>query len=90
MARTITITLPDPLQPRLEEIARDRGVSLEQAALGLLTERLARVPTLPTDPEQLRRELMLGLEGEPVVMTREDWERKAQELIERHRRSKAG
>lgn len=90
MARTITITVSEGLEALLREAARARGISLEQAAATMLLERLEGVPTMPTDPDELRRALDLGMEGGDVVMTREDWDRKARELGERHRRSKAG
>lgn len=90
MSRSITIALPDALEPLLQEVARARGTSVEQAAVVLLGEVLRLPPRVPSDPDELERELIKGLEGPGWAPTAEEWAKRTQELIDRYGRSKAG
>ncbi|MEZ4770392.1 MAG: hypothetical protein R2844_18445 [Caldilineales bacterium] len=45
---TTTIALPDELEARLRQEANEKHLSLEEFALGILTESLDRDPEFPT------------------------------------------
>jgi hypothetical protein len=91
MARKITISLSDELEARIEAEAKARGVqSIDEYAAMLLSEGLARVPRVPSDPRALAAELLKGLEGPEWTPTREEWERKKAAMLARHARSRAG
>jgi hypothetical protein len=90
MAQQITITLTDALERVLADAAHRRGLSLEDAALMLLSNHLRMLPILPDDPDELERMLIQGIQSPARSLTREEWDRKTRELIERHRRTKAG
>ena len=91
MARKLTIPLSDSLEALIKAQAEARGSrSLDEAALAILTEALARPPQLPADPAEFEAELLKGLAGPGRTMTPADWEKKKADLAARHNRSKAG
>jgi hypothetical protein len=85
MARTICIPLTSTLEARLKTQADARGSrTLDEAALAILTEALARPPQIPDDPRALDAELLKGLAGPRRTMTAADWDRKKGDLAARH------
>ena len=91
MARKLTIPLSDALEAKLTEQAQARGTgSIDECVIAILNEALTGPPVLPADRESLERELLKGMDGSEHSPTPEDWQRKKDELIARHRRSKAG
>jgi len=91
MARAVTIQLTDVLESQIRAEAAARGFrTLDECALALLREALLMPLRMPTDPAELEAELLKGLEGEAEFLSPEDWAKMKSDLIERHRRSKAG
>lgn len=91
MARSVTIPLNDALEALIAAQATARGSrSLDEAALAILTEALARPAQVPADAAAFEAEMLKGLIGPGRAMSAADWERKKADLAARHNRSKAG
>jgi hypothetical protein len=91
MERKLTLHLSELLESRIRKEAAARGFrSLDECALAVLREALLKPPQMPSDPDELEAELLKGFEGEGREIPSEEWQRKADEILERYRRSKAG
>ncbi|MEZ6234098.1 MAG: hypothetical protein R3B68_07905 [Phycisphaerales bacterium] len=66
-------------------------MSVEEAALAELGRGASRRSAkMLSDPGQLERAVMEGLEGPGWTPTAEEWQKKADDVIARHRRSNVG
>lgn len=91
MARKVTIPLSDDLEAKITAQAKARGTgSLDECVIAILNEALSAPPMLPASRDALAKELLHGLDGPDRTPSAEDWQRKKDELIARHGRSKAG